>query len=85
MSKKIDVSLIPRYKGTSAIEYEKIESTIRKTRLYKFICVSYSQPLLAPFAFFVNMTAFFTMGTANSPAINCNLAPFAFFVNMTAI
>ena len=45
MSKKIDVSLIPRYEGTSAIEYEKIGSTIRKTRLYKFIRVAYSQPL----------------------------------------
>ncbi len=44
MSKKNDVSLIPRYEGTSAIEYEKIGLTIRKTRLYKFIGVIYSQP-----------------------------------------
>ncbi len=47
MSKKIDVTLIPRYEGTRAIEYEKIGSTIRKTRLYKFIRVAYSQPLIS--------------------------------------
>ena len=46
MSKKIDVSLIPRYEGMSAIEYEKIGSTIRKTRLYKFNGVAFSQPLI---------------------------------------
>ncbi len=40
MSKKFDVNLITRYEGTRAIEYEKIESTIRKTRLYKFIRVA---------------------------------------------
>ncbi len=48
MSKKIDVTLIPRYEGKRAIQYERIRSTIRKTirktRLYKFIGVSYSQP-----------------------------------------
>ena len=42
---KIDVSLIPRYEGMSAIEYGKNGLTIRKTRLYKFIGVTYSQPL----------------------------------------
>ena len=45
MSKKINVTLIPRYEGKRAIEYERIRSTIRKTRLNKFICVLYSQPL----------------------------------------
>ena len=45
MSKKINVTLIPRYKGKHAIEYERIRSTICKTRLYKFIGVPYSQPL----------------------------------------
>ncbi len=56
MSKKINVSLIPRYEGTSAIEYEKIGSTIRKTRLYKFIRVAYSQPL-SPMAGGINPSA----------------------------
>jgi hypothetical protein len=50
MSKKTDVTLIPRYEGKSAIQYERIRSTIRKTirktRLYKFIGVPYSQPLI---------------------------------------
>ncbi len=45
MSKKIDVTLIPRYEGARAIKYEKIGSTIRKTRLYKFIWMAYSQLL----------------------------------------
>jgi hypothetical protein len=47
MTKKIDVNLIPRYKGKRAIQYERIWSTIRKTihktRLYKFNGVRYSQ------------------------------------------
>ena len=49
MSKKFEVSLIPRYEGKRTIQYETIRSTIRKTirktRLYKFIRVIYSQPL----------------------------------------
>ncbi len=45
MSKKFYVTLIPRYEGKCAIVYERIWSTIRKTRLYKFIRVPYSQPL----------------------------------------
>jgi hypothetical protein len=38
--------LSPGKKGKRAIEYERIQSTIRKNRLYKFIQVPYSQPLL---------------------------------------
>ena len=49
-SKKVYAPLIPRYKGTCAFGYEIIRSTIRKTirktRLYRFIGVPYSQPLL---------------------------------------
>ena len=49
MSKKFEVSLIPRHEGKSTIQYERIQSTIRKTirkkRLYKFIRVPHSQPL----------------------------------------
>ena len=48
MSKKIDVTLIPRYEEKRAIQYERIWSTIHKTicktRLYKFIRVAYSRP-----------------------------------------
>ena len=59
MSKKIDFTLIPRYEGKQAIEYERIWSTIRKTRLYKLICVLYSQPLVI-----VNARHFYSSGCA---------------------
>jgi hypothetical protein len=55
MSKKIDDTLIPRYGGKCAIEYERIQSTIRKTRLYKFIQVPYIQPLLKTTASLSNL------------------------------
>jgi hypothetical protein len=49
MSKKIDVTLIPRYEGTGEIEYEKIGSTIRKKRLwYTNSSVCHSQPHFGP-------------------------------------